>query len=188
MQEVFKIYDSGRYEIEIMQCIAEAEALLAKCTPCERSIIIFDIDDTVLSHLEFTKNCYEQGLPTDDLFDDYIVSMAAQAIPTMYRWYKTLLVRGFKIVFLSARKMCFLEETRSVLEKNGFLHYECILLRTPEEKSLYGTNQKFKEAKRKELHDAGYRIVACVGDQPGDLEGEYTGFKIKLPNYFYQSR
>ena len=42
-----------------------------------------------------------------------------------------------------------------------------------------------KEQKRKEFAGHGYNIIMCVGDQPSDLYGEYTGIKVKIPNYVY---
>ena len=48
------------------------------------------------------------------------------------------------------------------------------------------TASEFKSKKRTELTNEGYIIVGTVGDQWTDLEGPYTGIKIKLPNYLYE--
>ena len=43
----------------------------------------------------------------------------------------------------------------------------------------------FKSGKRVWLTEQGYDIVGTVGDQWSDLEGEYHGIQIKIPNYLY---
>jgi len=37
----------------------------------------------------------------------------------------------------------------------------------------------------KKLSEEGYRIIGCIGDQKSDLEGGYSGHKVKIPNYIY---
>ena len=43
----------------------------------------------------------------------------------------------------------------------------------------------FKSNKRGWLIKQGYEIIGTVGDQWTDLEGEYHGIQIKIPNYLY---
>ena len=43
----------------------------------------------------------------------------------------------------------------------------------------------YKTAKRVFLTNKDYDIIGTVGDQWSDLEGEYHGIQIKIPNYLY---
>ena len=43
----------------------------------------------------------------------------------------------------------------------------------------------FKSTKRVWLTEQGYKIIGTVGDQWSDLEGEYHGIRVKIPNYLY---
>jgi hypothetical protein len=44
----------------------------------------------------------------------------------------------------------------------------------------------YKPERRKQLQDAGYKLVATFGDQYSDLEGEYSAVASwKLPNPMY---
>lgn len=45
---------------------------------------------------------------------------------------------------------------------------------------------EYKSARRTSfVVEENYNIVGCVGDQWSDLQGPYTGFKVKIPNYLY---
>jgi acid phosphatase len=45
--------------------------------------------------------------------------------------------------------------------------------------------QVYKTAERTKVEAEGYTIIANVGDQIGDLEGEHSGCTFKVPNPFY---
>jgi acid phosphatase len=47
------------------------------------------------------------------------------------------------------------------------------------------TVQEFKTAERTKVEAEGYTIIADVGDQISDLEGEHSGCHFKVPNPFY---
>ena len=47
-------------------------------------------------------------------------------------------------------------------------------------------SQNFKTKERENLTKAGYEIIATVGDQWTDLNGGFSGIKIKVPNYLYK--
>ena len=43
----------------------------------------------------------------------------------------------------------------------------------------------YKTAERTKVEAEGYTIIADVGDQMSDLEGEHSGCHFKVPNPFY---
>ena len=43
----------------------------------------------------------------------------------------------------------------------------------------------FKTARRAQLTQQGFNIVANFGDQWSDVVGDCSGFRVKLPNYIY---
>jgi hypothetical protein len=47
------------------------------------------------------------------------------------------------------------------------------------------TVEAFKTEERRKLAEAGYTIIATVGDQESDLEGGFAECRFKVPNPFY---
>jgi hypothetical protein len=47
------------------------------------------------------------------------------------------------------------------------------------------TVEAFKTEERRKLAEAGYTIIATVGDQESDLEGGSAECRFKVPNPFY---
>ena len=57
-----------------------------------------------------------------------------------------------------------------------------LALKQPDDKS---SSQEFKTARRKKIEDAGFTIIANVGDQYSDLRGGHAERVFKVPNPFY---
>jgi acid phosphatase len=47
------------------------------------------------------------------------------------------------------------------------------------------TVQEYKTAERTKVEAEGYTIIANVGDQLSDVDGEHSGCRFKVPNPFY---
>jgi len=45
--------------------------------------------------------------------------------------------------------------------------------------------QEYKTAERTKVEAEGYTIIANVGDQMSDINGENSGCRFKVPNPFY---
>jgi acid phosphatase len=58
-------------------------------------------------------------------------------------------------------------------------------LRTRPDRDDLLSVQVYKTAERTKVEAEGYTIIANVGDQIGDLEGEHSGCTFKVPNPFY---
>lgn len=143
---------------------------------------VFDVDETSLSG-------YEQMLSIGfgyvaKLNHEWILEASAPAIPQTLQLYKQLRAAGFKVIFLTGRSVDEADATALNLERAGFNGFETLITRQPSERNM--TAVEYKSLKRSQLVEKeGYNIVGCVGDQWSDLQGPYTGFKVKLPNYIY---
>lgn len=178
-KQVEQYYDSGAYEQEIDQLLQDAWKQLQNIQPKENSIVIIDIDETALSHYAYFKMM--QFNKEETSFVKWKKLELSPAITPVLYFYNKLINHGFKIIFISCRSEPFRQSTIRNLTKEGYTTFERIILRTPEDRLI--PFYEYKKQKRAELAKEGYDIIACIGDQWSDLEGDYTGVKIKIPNY-----
>ncbi|EXB74596.1 Acid phosphatase 1 [Morus notabilis] len=149
-----------------------------------KDVWLFDVDDTAVSNLPYYATNGFGVKPYDpESFHQWILSEAAPALPKSLKLYKNLKTLGFKIIFLTGRR----ENERSAIESNlkvaGYHTWELVLLKDDD---YSGTTADFKAEQRKNLEDAGYRIVGNIGDQWTDLLGTNAGHRtFKLPNPLY---
>lgn len=175
-------YESGRFVAEMVKIVNDAIDQISSQELNENSTVVLDIDETVLSNYNHTK---EIGFGFRiDIWNEWLKQGNAQVVPQMKRFYDYLISRNIKIVFLTGRY----EETRESTIKNlvaqGFTKFDTLITRSHSEERLPAA--KFKEEKRIKLTENGYEIIMCVGDQMSDLNGKHTGYKVKLPNYLYK--
>jgi len=179
-------YESGMHDQEMQSVLDHAWKKLETIRPSENSLVIIDIDETALSNYEyFKKNNWQKD--SEQNFANWKATKQATAIAPMLAFYKKLVSHGFKIMFISSRGQELQQKTHEHLVEQGYDIFEDILLRSPEkQKQLFSANafSSFKTKKRNELIKQGYEIVACVGDQWSDLQGNNTGLKIKVPTFF----
>lgn len=178
---VINYYESGLYEEELNSIVANSLESLSEIKPSENSVIIFDVDETVLSNYKYIKEL-DFGY-RHDLWQSYLKESKAEAIIPVKRIYKWCIENNIKVVFLTGRGIEVYQQTYRNLLLQGFTEIEKLICRSEAELKLSAT--EFKSAQRKNLFDDGYKIIATIGDLRSDLEGDYTGLKIKLPNYLY---
>jgi predicted secreted acid phosphatase len=97
--------------------------------------------------------------------------------------YDYLLQKNAKIIFLTGRFQEEYDYTFQNLINEGFTTFDTLIVRRPEEQKLPAV--EFKSNVRTALTQQGYDIIGNVGDQWTDLDGPYSGIKIKIPNYLY---
>jgi hypothetical protein len=95
------------------------------------------------------------------------------------RLYYKLLTVGIKPVFLTGRT----EDQRAItvanLHRQGFSGWMNLLLKQP---GFKGSAVTYKSSERQKMQDAGYVIVANIGDQWSDILGAPEGARtFKLP-------
>ncbi len=179
--EVKEFYESGRYDEELDEVIKNAMEQFQHVNFKENSVVIFDVDETVLNNYGLAElmgfgYVYEMN-------KKWNAEMKAPAIPQVKELYEYLLARGAKIIFLTGRNIPEYEVTYKNLKQEGYEVFDTLITQREHEYEL--TAEEFKTSKRKELTEKGYEIVGTVGDQWSDLNGEYHGIQVKIPNYLY---
>ena len=98
------------------------------------------------------------------------------------RLFNTAKAKGVAIFFISTRREDQRHATVNNLKAAGYDGWADLALKQPDDKS---SSQEFKTARRKEIEDAGFTIIANVGDQYSDLRGGHAERVFKVPNPFY---
>ncbi len=178
-KQVQQYYESGEYQNEITEILHNAWQKLKHINPTETSVVVIDIDETALSCYDFFKNT--QFVKIEPNFRQWKSLGTAPAIEPVLHFYRKLIKHGFKIIFISCRGQELHNATARNLTSVGYKTFERIILRTLEDKLM--PFHEYKKRKRAELAQEGWHVVACIGDQWSDLEGEHTGLRIKIPNY-----
>ena len=179
-------YESGKYDEEMNQVVKDAEEKFDKIKISkfgkDKSVVIFDVDETAINNYGLAKQM-DFGY-VYDLNKQWNKELKAPAIKQTQDLYYYLLDKGFKIIFLTGRNTNEYEVTYKNLIKDGYKGFDTLITQRKDEQNL--SPSEFKSKKRTELNNEGYNIVGSVGDQWSDLEGPYTGIKIKLPNFLYE--
>ncbi|GAB4296658.1 MAG: HAD family acid phosphatase [Ignavibacteriaceae bacterium] len=180
-EEVKQYYESGKFDEELNLVIEEAKKKFEKADFKENSVVIFDVDETALNNYELAK---QMGFGyVYEINKKWNAEMKAPAIPQVKELYDFLLSKGAKIIFLTGRNFSEYEVTRQNLINAGYTVFDTLITQIGDESKMKAKD--FKSSKRVWLTEQGYDIVGTIGDQWSDLEGEYHGIQIKIPNYLY---
>ena len=87
------------------------------------------------------------------------------------------------MIFITARPDKQRDVTILNLDHAGFEGWT--ELRTRPDRDDLLTVQEYKTGERTKVEAEGYMIIANVGDQMSDIEGEHSGCHFKVPNPFY---
>ena len=180
-EEVKQYYESGKYDVELNAVIEDAKKKFDEVEIKNNSVVIFDVDETVLDNYGLAElmgfgYVYEMN-------KKWNAELKAPAIPKVKELYDFLLSKGAKIIFLTGRNFPEYEVTFQNLKNEGYTVFDTLITQIGDEKKMKAL--EFKSSKRKWLTEQGYEIVGTVGDQWSDLEGEYHGIQVKIPNYIY---
>ncbi len=182
-KQIANYYEQGGFANEMNSVVQSAISELNGLDFNDSSTVVFDVDETVLSNFEVMKKdnfCYVK-----QDWDEWISEIRCPAIPHMLSLYKFLLDKKIKIVFITGRKASQQESTEINLRAEGFIDFDTLITRQPNELDLSAL--QYKSEKRKALEKKGYQIAATIGDQQSDLEGIFNGkLQIIIPNYMYK--
>ncbi len=179
--EVKEFYESGRYDEELDEVIKIALEQFGKVEFKENSVVIFDVDETVLNNYGFAEL---MGFGYVYVMNkEWNAEMKAPSIPQVKQLYDFLVSKDVNIIFLTGRNIPEYEATYKNLKQEGYEVFDTLITQREHEYEL--TAQEFKSSKRKELTEKGYEVIGTVGDQWSDLNGEYHGIQVKIPNYLY---
>lgn len=180
-EKVQQYYESGKFDKELDKVIEEAKKKFDKIAFKKNSAVVFDVDETVLDNYGLAElmgfgYVYEMN-------KKWNAEMKVPAIEQVKELYDYLRSKGAKIIFLTGRNFAEYKVTYQNLVNAGYTVFDTLITQIGDEKKM--KTQDFKSSKRVWLTKHGYNIVGTVGDQWSDLEGEYHGIQIKIPNYLY---
>jgi predicted secreted acid phosphatase len=180
-EELKQYYESGKYDEELSAIIEEAKKSFGELEFKENSVVIFDVDETVLDNYGLAElmgfgYVYEMN-------KKWNAELKAPAISQVKELYDYLLSKDAKIIFLTGRNIPEYEVTYKNLKQAGYVTFDTLITQREHEYELSAL--EFKSSKRKELVDRGYEIIGTVGDQWSDLKGPHHGIQVKIPNYLY---
>ena len=150
--------------------------------PHEKLALILDIDDTSLS-------TYQEMLDEDfafnqTVFDRWLDTAQAPAIPGTLRLYKEAQRLGVNIFFITGRDETQRAATERNLHAQGFDNWKLLVMRPAGHGSQ--TIGAFKAIARGQVAAAGYTLALSVGDQWSDLKGKPEAeFSVKYPDPYY---
>ncbi len=180
-EEVKQYYESGKFDKELNKVIEDAKKEFAKAEFKSNSVVVFDVDETALDNYGLAE---EMGFGyVYEMNKKWNAELKAPAIEQVKTLYDFLLSKGAKIIFLTGRNFKEYEATYQNLKNAGYTKFDTLITQIGDETKM--KTKDFKSGKRVWLTKHGYDIVGTVGDQWSDLEGEYHGIQIKIPNYLY---
>jgi acid phosphatase len=174
-------YENGQYDAEMDEIIDDTIDKLSRMNFTDKSLAIFDIDETILSNYPHTQAL---GFGFNlKLWNEWLLQADAPVIPQTKKLYDWLIDKGVNVVFITGRQYEIRDATIKNLNEQGITQYVDVITRSPKTSKMSAA--VYKNYERSVLADKGYDIVLTIGDQWSDLEGENTGLKVKLPNYLY---
>jgi predicted secreted acid phosphatase len=187
-------YQSGAYDRDLSIVTSWVGAWMAERIPqVRRPAVVFDIDDTALSNWDVIKaNDFGRVFkgPCRSLPDGpcgwvaWDLQGRSPAIPQSLAIFRQARALGAEVFFISGRDESQRAATERNLQAAGYDGYSRLIL-TPRG-SHYTSASNFKAPQRAAIEQAGYTIVANIGDQPSDLAGGHAERTFLLPNPFYR--
>jgi len=102
-QEVKDYYESGKYDEELNKVINNAKEQFQQVEFKENFVVIFDVDETVLSNYELAE---QMGFGyVYEMNKKWNAEMKAPAFPQVKELYDFLIEKGTRIVFLTGRNI-----------------------------------------------------------------------------------
>lgn len=170
-------YIYGAYEEDLEKISENAKNHFLKLPVTKKSMIIFDIDDTLL----MSYPTYNFEFIWQEKYRDILKKVnEGYPLKPMLNLYKALVKKGFKIAFITARNVEAMGETFKQLLNAGYNKFDYLLLKPKFVKEI----DFWKFQQRKFLSNY-YNIVGCIGDHESDCAIGLTGKKIILPNFLY---
>ena len=186
-------YHQKYYDIDIAAVFDSAQRFVEQnATQSKRAALVMDIDETSLTNwpnlladnFGFVAGGSCDVLPAGPCgFNQWILKGSAKAIEPARKLFEAAKAKGVAVIFITARPDSQRDITILNLDHAGFEGWT--ELRTRLDRDDLATVQEFKIAERTKVEAEGYTIIANVGDQISDLEGEHSGCHFKVPNPFY---
>lgn len=178
-------HDRGGYERGVRQVFEAAWERVERSRQGDLSpakpAVVMDIDDTSLSNYA-TIAADGFCMNYENLYASW--EKEATPIPAALEFFKKARAAGVDVFFITGRSERHRAVSEAQLAKAGFAGFKQLFLKPDGDRT---PSAQYKAAARKSILDQGYRILANIGDQPGDLEGENADRAFLVPNPFYGS-
>jgi len=116
-RKVQNYYKSEQYEKEVEEIIDDALSELQKIELPENSIAVFDVDDTILSGYEYTKN---MGFGyTWESWNEFVQKGTGEVIPQTKRLYDWFIDHNVEVILLTGRRDYMYNVTKENLVLRG---------------------------------------------------------------------
>ncbi|CAH2077605.1 unnamed protein product [Thlaspi arvense] len=181
-------YNQGQFDKDyiIVANYALAYAKTVKIGGDGKDAWVFDIDETLLSNLEYyAAHGYGSEPYNSKAFNEWVLKGTAPGFDASFKLFKGLKKLGFTIILLTGRD----EGQRAITEKNlqdaGYSGWEYLLLRGEEDQGKAAA--KYKSEQRSRMVKKGYKLHGNTGDQWSDLQGfalADRSFKVPNPMYY----
>jgi hypothetical protein len=193
VKEVLLAYQAKDYDGDIAAVFAAARAYIeGPAGQVSKPAIVLDIDETSLSNWANIKannfGFIREGacdlLPSGPCgFKAWLLQGVAPVIGPALDLFNAAKAKGVAVFFITGRRNSERQATLWNLDRAGFEGWTKLITR-PDDDS-HATVQAFKTEERRKIAQAGYTIIASVGDQQSDLDGGFAECSFKVPNPFY---
>lgn len=186
-------YHQKYYDIDVAAVFDSAQKYIEQnATKTQRPALALDIDETSLTNwpnlladnFGFVADGACDALPAGPCgLNQWILKGGAKAIEPARKLFQAAKSNGVAVIFITSRPDKQRDATILNLDHAGFEGWT--ELRTRPDRDDLLTVQDYKTAERTKVEAEGYTIIANVGDQMSDLEGDHSGCHFKVPNPFY---
>ena len=187
-------HDSGAYDRDLASVATQAGHWLAARAPAvARPALVLDIDETALSNWEvIVLDDFGRPVPGPCMPESQAPCGWAAwdqlgrdpAIAPTLQVFREARALGVTVFFITGRPESQREATERNLATAGYDDYAALYM-VPDG-AHFASAADFKAPIRAEIEQAGYTIVANMGNQPSDLEGGHAEKDFRLPNPFYR--
>ena len=193
VKDVLLAYQAENYDGDIAAVFAAARAYIeGRAGQVSKPALVLDIDETSLSNWSNLK-ANNFGFIADgacDLlpsgpcgFKAWILQGVAPPIKPALDLFNAAKAKGVAVVFITGRRDRERQATLWNLDRAGFEGWAKLVTRPDDD--AHATVEAYKTDERRKLAEAGYTIIATVGDQQSDLDGGFAECTFKVPNPFY---
>jgi hypothetical protein len=120
-------------------------------------------------------------------FAEWIKKARAPKLGPTLDFYNAVLAKNVAVFFVTGRRDSQRRATIRNLNRAGFKNWTRLMTRPDDDKDK--SIVPFKSGQRAKIEsenkDWGYTIIANIGDQQSDLDGEHAKCTFKIPNPFY---
>jgi predicted secreted acid phosphatase len=186
-------YHQKYYDMDLAAVFESAQRYVEQnADKVKKPALVLDIDETSLTNwpnlladdFGFVADGTCDALPAGPCgFNQWILKSSAKAIEPARKLFNAARAKGVAVIFITARPHKQRDPTILNLDHAGFEGWT--ELRTRPDRDDLPTVQEFKTAERTKVEAEGYTIIANVGDQMSDIDGEHSGCRFKVPNPFY---